>query len=77
MFGETTPEERTIEKLKRLDRLREYYQKQFAQQLTDEDLVVELIADAVYLATYFGIDFETKVQETAEDVRRVFPDIVC
>ena len=79
MIGETTLDERVNNQLSRLEEVRKHYGHRFSSIrdgiLADEDLVCQLIADATWLATYFGIDLDSMIDETVNDVRRRFPDI--
>ena len=86
MKGETTLDQRVTEQLKRLEEIRKYYSQRFTymdRSVTiggrtldwPENLVGQLIADATYLATYYGLDLETIIEETVKDIRRAFPDV--
>lgn len=67
-------EQRIKRKLAWIETVRDLYRTKYAALDTPEDLVRQLIADAVYLATYEGMDLETITKETIEDVRWGFPD---
>lgn len=78
MKGETTLDERVMERLLELERLRTFYKVTYPvlnRPEWPEHLVSQLIVDATYLATYYGLDLETIIAETVPDVRRYFPDI--
>lgn len=74
MIGETTLDQRILRQLKWIEEVRKKYADRY-NNLNDEDLVAELIADATYLATYQGIDLDSLIEETVKDVRFHFPDI--
>ena len=74
MKGETTVDQRIVERLNTLERVRKFYSERF-HSLDEQDLIAALIEDAAYLALYHGIDFETLVKNCTEDVRNYYPDI--
>lgn len=74
MKGETTLDQRIMERLKDLDRLHQFYLQQFPR-ISQEDLVAQLIADATYLAIYYGVDLETTFKEVSEDITKFYPDV--
>ena len=78
MKGETTLDQRINERLKWLDEVLTFYKTKYTgldKPEGTEYLISQLIADATYLATYYGIDLETMMEETVKDTRRYFPDI--
>lgn len=74
MKGETTLEQRTTEQVRRLEDVRKHYLSRFPR-MDDSDLVSQLIADAVWLMLYNGIDPTHECNTIIGDVVKYFPDI--
>lgn len=87
MIGETTLDERVDRQLHRLEEVRKHYAGRFPgiedniiydgkiAVLAEEQLVGQLLADAIWLATYHGINIEDLFQEVLSSVLVRFPDI--
>lgn len=78
MKGETTLDERIVSRLAGLELVRTFYKSHYSgldSDKADEYLIAQLIADATYLACYYGIDLETLIEENVNSTRSYFPDI--
>jgi hypothetical protein len=78
VIGETTLDERILRQLRWLEEVKTKYSTHLGGELKNaewvEDLVSQLIFDATYLATYYGIDLDTIIKETVEETRKKFPE---
>ena len=75
MIGETSLDERIMKQLERTEKVRSNLGQFFHGGLShNEDLVRQLIFEAVWLATYEGLDFDTICQDVVEQTRMRFPD---
>ncbi len=75
MIGETSLDERIMNQLARTEKVRANLGQFFHGGLDhNEDLVRQLIFEAVWLATYEGLDFDTICQEVVVQTRMRFPD---